>query len=78
MLQLGGNICASEFGIPLKLGSLIKICLNGTYINVYIDKNFPEVFPFQSGLIGDAFNTVGFQICFKPLKLSGNYMYSFL
>jgi hypothetical protein len=43
------NILA-ESGIPMELFRVIKICLNGTYSKVCIDKHFSEMFPIQNGL----------------------------
>jgi hypothetical protein len=44
-----------EFGIPKKLVSLIKMCLNETYCKVRIGKLLPDKFPIQNGLKqGDA------------------------
>jgi hypothetical protein len=39
-----------EFGIPMKLATLIKTCLNETYNKVRIDKNLFDTFPAQNGL----------------------------
>jgi hypothetical protein len=39
-----------EFGIPMKLVRLIKICLNGTYSKVHIGKHLSDSFPIQNGL----------------------------
>jgi hypothetical protein len=44
-----------EFGIPMKLVMLIKMCLNETYSKIHIGKHLSEVFPIQNGLKqGDA------------------------
>jgi hypothetical protein len=44
-----------EFGIPMKLVRLIKICLNETYSKVCIGKHLSNCFPIQNGLKqGDA------------------------
>jgi hypothetical protein len=44
-----------EFGIPLNLVRLIKMCLNETYSNVRIGKHLSDNFPIQNGLKqGDA------------------------
>jgi hypothetical protein len=44
-----------EFGVPLKLVTLIKMCLNGMYIKVLIGKHLSVNFPVQNGLKeGDA------------------------
>jgi sorting nexin-29 len=39
-----------EFGIPMKLVNLIKMCLNETYIKVRIGKHLSDSFPIQNGL----------------------------
>jgi sorting nexin-29 len=43
-----------EFGVPMKLVRLIKICLNETYSKVRICKHLSDSFPIQNGLkLGD-------------------------
>jgi hypothetical protein len=57
MIQLGGKYCTifSEFGGPMKLVRLIKMCLNETYSEVHIGKYLSDTFPVQNGLKqGDA------------------------
>jgi hypothetical protein len=50
-----------EFGVPMKLLRLIKICLNETYSKFRIGKHLSDSFPIQNGLKqGDAF-----QLCFR-------------
>jgi hypothetical protein len=39
-----------EFGVPMKLVRLIKMCLNETYIKVHIDKYLSDTFRIQNGL----------------------------
>ena len=39
-----------EFGIPLKLARLTKMCLHETYSRVCVDKHFPYRFPIQNDL----------------------------
>jgi hypothetical protein len=39
-----------EFGVPMKLVTLIKICLIETYCKERIGKHLSESFPFQNGL----------------------------
>jgi hypothetical protein len=39
-----------EFGIPLKVVRLIKMCLNETYSKVRTGKHFSDNFPIQNGL----------------------------
>jgi hypothetical protein len=37
-----------EFGVPMKLDRLIKMCLNETYSNVRIGKHLSDSFPIQN------------------------------
>jgi hypothetical protein len=39
-----------EFGVPIKIVRLIKMCLNETYSNVRIGKYLSDSFPIQNGL----------------------------
>jgi hypothetical protein len=39
----------TEYGVPMKLVRLIKMCLNETYIKVHIGKHFSDKFPIQNG-----------------------------
>jgi hypothetical protein len=39
-----------EFGIPMRLVSLIKMCLSGTYSRVRVGNNSSEIFPIKNGL----------------------------
>jgi hypothetical protein len=39
-----------EFGIPIKLVSLIKMCLNETYSRVQVGKHLSDMFPIKNGL----------------------------
>ena len=44
-----------EFGIPMKLLRLIKMCLNEAYSRVWVGKHLSDVFPIRNGLKqGDA------------------------
>jgi hypothetical protein len=44
-----------EFGIPMKLVRLIKMCLNETYSTIHVGKRLSDIFPIQNGLKqGDA------------------------
>jgi hypothetical protein len=50
-----------EFGIPMKLVRLIKICLNETYNKVRVSKHLSDSFPIQNGLKqGDALSSLLF------------------
>ena len=39
-----------EFGIPMKLVRLMKMCLNETYSNVRVGKHMSEMFPIEKVL----------------------------
>ena len=39
-----------EYGIPMKLLKLIKMCLNGTYSRVWVGNNLSDMFPIRNGL----------------------------
>ena len=39
-----------KFGIPVKLVSLIKMCLNETYNSVWVRKHLSDMFPIKNGL----------------------------
>jgi retron-type reverse transcriptase len=39
-----------EFGVPMKLFKLIRVCLNETYSNVHIGKHLSNSLPIQNGL----------------------------
>jgi len=44
-----------EFGIPMKMVRLIKMCLNETYSRVQVGKHLSDMFPVRNGLEqGDA------------------------
>jgi hypothetical protein len=50
-----------EFGVPMKLIRLIKMCLNETYGKVRIGKHLSDSFPIQNGLKqGDALSPLLF------------------
>jgi hypothetical protein len=55
-----------EFGIPIKLVRLIKICLNETYSKVRVVKHLSESFPIQNGLKqGDALSPLLFNFALE-------------
>jgi hypothetical protein len=55
-----------EFGVPLKLVRLIKMCLNETYGKVRIGKHLSDNFPIQNGLKqGDALSPLLFNIALE-------------
>jgi len=39
-----------EFGIPIKLVTLIKIYLNKIYCTIHTGQHLPDAFPTQNGL----------------------------
>jgi hypothetical protein len=50
-----------DFGIPMKLVRLIKMCLNETYSKACIGKHLSDSFPIQNGLKqGDALSPLLF------------------
>ena len=74
-----------EFGIPMKLVRLIKMCLTETYSRVRVGKNFSNMFPIRNGLKqGDAISPLLFnsaleytirrvQVNQDGLKLNGTH-----
>jgi hypothetical protein len=55
-----------EFGVPMKLVRLIKMCLNETYSKVCIGKHLSNSFPIQNGLKqGDALSSVLFNFALE-------------
>jgi hypothetical protein len=56
-----------EFGIPMKLARLIKMCLNETYSKVRIRKHLSDSFPIQNGLKHYCFSTLLYSM---PLGMS--------
>jgi hypothetical protein len=55
-----------EFGIPMKLVRLIKMCLNETYSKVLIGEHLSDNFPIQNGLKhGDALSPLLFNFALE-------------
>jgi sorting nexin-29 len=55
-----------EFGVPMKLVRLIKMCLNETYSKVLIGKHLSDSFPVQNGLKqGDALSPLLFNFALE-------------
>ena len=55
-----------EFGIPMKLVRLIKLCLNETYSRVRVGKNLVDMFPIRNGLKqGDALSPLLFNFALE-------------
>jgi hypothetical protein len=64
-----------EFGMPMKLVRLIKMCLNETYSKVRIGKYLSESFPIQNGLKqGDALSPLllNFALVYALWKVQEN------
>jgi hypothetical protein len=50
-----------EFGIPMKLVKLIKMCLNETYSTVWVGKHLSDMFPIRNCLKqGDVLSSLRF------------------
>jgi hypothetical protein len=55
-----------EFGVPMKLVRLIKMCLNETYSKVHIGKHLSDSFPVQNSLKqGDALSPLLFNFALE-------------
>jgi hypothetical protein len=55
-----------QFGVPMKLVRLIKMCLNETYSNVRIGKRLSESFLNENGLKqGDALSPLLFNVALE-------------
>jgi len=55
----------NDFGIPIKLVRLIKMCLNETYSRIRADKHLPDMFPIKNSLKqGDGLSPLLFNIVF--------------
>jgi sorting nexin-29 len=55
-----------EFGIPMKLVRLVKMCLNETYSRVRVGKHMSETFPIKNGLKqGDALSPLLFNFALE-------------
>jgi hypothetical protein len=61
-----------EVGIPVSLGSLIKISLNETYSKVCVGRSLSDAVPFQNGLKKrECFIATAFQLCFRICRQEG-------
>jgi len=79
-----------EFGIPMKLVRLIKMCLNETYSRVLVDKRLSDILPVRNGLkqrdaLSPLLLNVALVYAFKSvqvkqdgLKLSGTHRFCFI
>ena len=55
-----------EFGIPMKLARLIKMCMNETCSRVQEGIHLSDIFPFKNGLKqGDALSPLLFNFAFE-------------
>jgi hypothetical protein len=55
-----------EFGIPMKLVTLVKMCLNETYSRVWVGKHLSDTFPIKNGLKqGDALSPLLFNFALE-------------
>jgi hypothetical protein len=55
-----------EFGIPMKLVKLIKMCLNQTYSRVWVGKHLSDRFPIKNGFKqGDALSPLLFNFALE-------------
>ena len=55
-----------EFGIPMNLVRLIKMCLTEMYNRVQVGKNLPDMFPIRNGLKpGDALSPLLFNFALE-------------
>jgi len=55
-----------EFGVPMKLVRLIKMCLAETYSRVRVGKNLSDMFPVRNGLKqGDALSPLLFNFALE-------------
>jgi hypothetical protein len=61
-----------EFGIPMKLVRIVKMCLNETYSKVCLGKNLSDSFPIQSDLNKEMLTVTAFQICFRIYRQKGS------
>jgi len=74
-----------EFGVPMKLVRLIKMCLTETYRRVRVGKNLSDMFPIRNGFKqGDALSPLLFNFALEytirrvqvnkdDLKLNGTH-----
>jgi len=59
-------IILTEFGSPLNLVSLLKMCLNEMYSRVRVGKHLSDIFPIRNGLEqGDALSSMLFNFALE-------------
>jgi hypothetical protein len=61
-----------EFGVPMKLVRLIKMCLNETSSKVSVGKHLSDVFPIRNYLISRCFITISLE--YTSRKVQENQM----
>jgi hypothetical protein len=54
-----------EFGIPMKLLRLVKMCLNETYSRVRVGKHLSDTFPIKNGFKQDALSPLIFNFALE-------------
>ena len=54
-----------EFGIPMKLVRLIKMCLTEMYSRVRVGKNLSDLFPIGNSETRRCSIAINFQLCFR-------------
>jgi len=63
----------TEFGIPMKLVRLIKMCVNETYNRVWVGKHMSDMFPIKNGLKKRrSFIAIAFQLYFRICHYQGS------
>jgi len=55
----------TEFGIPMKLVRLIKMCLNETCSGVWVCKHLSDIFPIRNGLKQDVLSPLLFNFALE-------------
>jgi len=74
LIQLGREVLYNiliEFGIPMKLVRLIKMCLNEAYSRFRVGKHLSDMFLIKNGLQkGDALSLFLFKFALGVLKVN--------
>jgi hypothetical protein len=64
-----------EFGIPIKLVRLIKMCRNETYCRVCVGKHLSDMFPSRNGLKqGDTLSPALFNFAIRRVRVNPDGM----
>jgi len=61
-----------QFGIPMKLVRLTKMCLTETYSGVWVGKNWSDVSYWEWFETGRCSIVIAFQLCFRIGYLVGS------